>query len=491
MRDLIHEPLWQPSDLGVPIPCSPHAVSVCLPTWRDNVGYEEQDPRVHQKLTTGYPRFVYNGLCRELFQVARARFGRDDEACLAFPAGSVAERFAGWLRDRTGDPVRVHEFGMHDVHAVVFPERHARLAKSRWQHCGEGLSSRHAEACLSGRNAPCGRAAEQAIREGVARTSGANAEDVFLFPCGMNAIYALFRVLSGLFPDRRSVQFGFPYVDTLKIQQKLGGGVYFFPRGDADELQQVRAIAEREPLSGLYTEFPSNPLLASPDLESLGAIVRRHGFPLIVDDTVATSVNVDVLQAADIVCTSLTKFFSGVGDVTAGALVLNHRSPLYSDLSSGLRGESDHKLWSEDAIALEANSRDYEQRTREINERAAKLADYLSQHPRVERVYHPSLNGIGSYDAFRRSSGGYGGLLSLTLRDGAAAAPRFFDALRISKGPNLGMNYSLACPYTILAHYDELDFAESCGVSPFLVRVSVGLEEPQDLIDRFERALRS
>ena len=58
------------------------------------------------------------------------------------------------------------------------------------------------------------------------------------------------------------------------------------------------------------------------------------------------------------------------------------------------------------------------------------------------------------------------------------------------KGPNLGVNFSLCCPFTLLAHYRELDFVERCGVSRHLIRISVGLEEPQDLIDRLDLALR-
>ena len=85
--------------------------------------------------------------------------------------------------------------------------------------------------------------------------------------------------------------------------------------------------------------------------------------------------------------------------------------------------------------------------------------------------------------------GGYGGLLSLELEQPAENAPRFYDALRVTKGPNLGTNYTLACPFTILAHYHELDWAGSCGVSRHLIRVSVGREKPEDLIARFESAL--
>ena len=77
------------------------------------------------------------------------------------------------------------------------------------------------------------------------------------------------------------------------------------------------------------------------------------------------------------------------------------------------------------------------------------------------------------------------------MRNAETNAPAFFDALLIAKGPNLGTNFSLCCPYTILAHFTELDFVERCGISRYLLRVSVGLEEPDWLIAQFREALSS
>ena len=81
-----------------------------------------------------------------------------------------------------------------------------------------------------------------------------------------------------------------------------------------------------------------------------------------------------------------------------------------------------------------------------------------------------------------------GSLFSLVLRD-PEKTPAFFDALRVCKGPSLGNNFTMACPYTLLAHYDELDGVDGAGVSRWLVRVSVGLEGLNDLRERFDEAL--
>lgn len=488
VEPLLRDPIWRPEDLGRPIPDSPHAVSVCLPTWRDNIGYEEGEERVRSRLRTGYPRFVFNRFCRELFAVAAQRFARDGEACRVFASRPAAERCARFLRDRTGHEARIDELGLHDACVVTFPESDAALATAVWQHGGEGISSRQAEACLLGTPALDGADAERVVRNRLAGLAGVSPEDVFLYSCGMSAFFALHRAVARLRPGRRTAQFGFPYVDALKVQEKFGSGAEFFPRGDADDLARLERLLDAEPVAGIFTEFPSNPLLLSPDLERLSAAARRHGVPLLVDDTLAGFANADLLPVADAVCTSLTKFFSGVGDVTAGSIVLNPRGPFATDLRAALRAEAT-PLWGADAVVSERNSRDYVDRAARINANAEAVADFLNDHPAVAAVHYPKFRSPELYRRFRRPGGGYGGLLSFDLHDAARTTPRVFDGLRVCKGPNLGTSYTLACPYTLLAHYTELDFAEACGVSRHLIRVSVGLEPADDLIGRFAEAL--
>jgi len=485
---LFENPLWEASHLGRPIPDSPHAVSVCLPTWADNIGYEEQDPRVVERMSSGYPRFVYHHLCRDLFAAGAARFASADESALVFPALSAAERFVKFLEFRTGYRAQIHDFGSHGIQVVTFPHEFSDSAKSGWQHLGEGVSSRLAEAWLKGRKPHSDTQAKQVIKQRLAAEAGVSADDVFLFPSGMTAIYAAYRAVNALLPDRKCAQYGFPYVDTLKIQKKCGAGVLFYPCDNRQQLEKLSQDLQKEPIHGIYTEFPSNPLLKSPDLHRLSELAQRHGCPLIVDETLATFVNADLLSVADVVCSSLTKFFSGVGDVTAGSVVLNHRGPFYSELKALLASEDDI-LWCEDAIVLEENSRDFVERVRRINANAENLADHLREHPHVTMVHYPKYETAEQYNTFRKPDGGYGGLMSIEIADAKERAPRVFDALRVCKGPNLGTNFTLVSPYTILAHYQELEFAEACGVSRYLLRVSVGLEDPEDLIERFDEAL--
>ncbi|MFT5128118.1 MAG: cystathionine gamma-synthase [Rhodothermales bacterium] len=448
-----------------------------MPTWQDNVDYEEGRARVVDKLDCGYPRFVYHKHVRDLFAHCELRSGA--EKCLAFASRGAAERCATFIGDAS-----VHE--VDGVFATGFAQSAAPLAKAYWQHSGEGLSWRQAEAVLAGQPAQADLSSDEALRITVAQYMSVAPDDVFLFPTGMAAIFTAYRALSSLAPETASVQFGFPYVDTLKIQQKFGR-CHFLPRGDAADLAEFAILAKNEPLMGLFCEFPANPLLVSPDLFGLKAICREQQIPLVVDDTVATLANLALLDHCDILATSLTKFFSGEGDVMGGSLVLNSTSPRYSELRSALEAVFEPQLWLDDAHVLLRNSQDFHSRMRIINRTAEQLADFLHAHPAVAEVYYPKFTTPENYARFLQPfDGGFGGLMSIVLKD-ATQTPVFFDALAVTKGPSLGTNFTLACPYTVLAHYEELDFARDCGVAEHLVRISVGGES--DLCERFRVAL--
>ena len=172
-----------------------------------------------------------------------------------------------------------------------------------------------------------------------------------------------------------------------------------------------------------------------------------------------------------------------------GAVVIKPETPIAVQVLEKLRSEFEDNFWPEDADTLEINSRDFTDRMAKINTTAEKLCDYLNAHPLVERLYYPKFVTRGNYDMFKKPGAGYSGVFSLILKNSKKNASKFFDSLMISKGPSLGTTFSLACPYTILAHYHELEFVESCGVSKDLIRISVGLEDPDDLIARFDHAL--
>ncbi len=504
---------WRGEDLGQPIPEERHAVSVCLPRWRDNVGYEEGDPAVVSAMQCGYPRFFFHPDTARLFAKCERQVARPGECAMAFPSERVARRCAEYVSRETGSAVRVAACFDDRVHAVVMPIAVRDTAKMFWQHAGEIVPSRQAVALLDvvdasriqvaekteavGCETHSPRCAKRLLRERVAALQGCSAEDVYLFPSGMAAIFMGYRLFQRLRPEARSVQFGFPYVDNLKVQQQLSrirpaeNAVLFFPHGSESDVAEVAQLAAAERLLGLFVELPGNPLLGSPNVSALSELSLRNDFPMLIDDTLGACVNLNTLPVADAVATSLTKYFSGGGNVLAGSLVLNRERPYYERLKSLLAEEYEDIFYDEDAIVLERNSRDAAQRMPQINHNAARLCEFLAQRPEVADVFYPARTDRANYEQHLRSGGGYGGLFSVVLRDPAAKTERFYDTLQIAKGPNLGTNFTLCCPFTLLAHYRELDFAESCGISRHLIRVSVGLEDSDWQIERFAEALHA
>ncbi|HMP72967.1 MAG TPA: PLP-dependent transferase [Kiritimatiellia bacterium] len=488
-ESLLVHPRWRPGELGEPLPESPHANSVCLPTWQDVVDYEEKNPRVIERLRAGYPRFVVPPQCAAWFELCLKRLGREGEGCHAYPSEGSARRCARLIEQWSGAEARVVAWEGGPVHLVFFPQEAREFALKYWRHTGDGISSRRAEALLAGRAERRDEKAYEETRRRLAEHAGVPESNVFLFKSGMAGIYTLFRALHRRRPGAAAVQFGFPYVDTLKILQDFGHEHVFYPRGDEAELEALAKRASSDMLAGIFCEFPSNPLLFSPDVGRLGEIARLHRIPLVVDDTIATSVNVDLMGAADAVVTSLTKYFTGRGDLMAGAVILNPASPRYDELYDGLAAEFEDCLWGDTLSLVAEASRDYSQRVDRINETTLHVVNWLREHPGVDAICHPSVTRRMVYDGFRKPGGGYGGLFSVILKDAAVKAPRFYDGLEISKGPNLGTVFSLCCPFTLLAHYHELEWAESCGVSRNLLRFSIGLEPAEELILRLDRAL--
>ena len=352
----------------------------------------------------GYPRFFLHPSVVRLFQQCEARFAREGECCFAFPSRGVAERLAAFVRQETGLDGHVEAVDPHAIVAVRFPVAARETLKAYWQHTGQVISSRYAERILTGNSSPTdGSLEKRTIRERQAGLMGVDPADVWLFPSGMAAIETAFRAFQRLRPIARSVQFGFPYVDSLKVQQRLGRGAHFFPRGDTGEFEKLAKTAASEPLLGLFCEFPGNPLLASPDLRQIQELSRKHDFPVLVDDTLGALINVDVLPGADLVSCSLTKFFSGAGDVIAGSLTINSRSPHADRLRAALMAEYEDLLDAEDAAVLEANSRDCVERVQRINQTAEQLCDTLrasgDRANRISQVPHarelPSVPATG------------------------------------------------------------------------------------------------
>jgi cystathionine gamma-synthase len=481
-RDLLQEPVWQAAELGHPIPPSTHAISVALPRWQDVVGYEEKKPEVLEQLISGYPRFKIHAL---VLQIAR-EIGKG-EPCLPFPSARTAELCADFIRRTSGAEARVTR--QRDIHGVVTNAAGKPALLTFWQHTGLIVSTRQAEAHLAGSTGNRGGAElRRSLREQLAGFYDCKEDDVYLAPTGMAAIFAALQAVKERSPGRPTAQLGFPYVDSLKLQEKFGhGGILLHDLESAG--QELTALLQRKPLAACFCEIPGNPLLGSVDLRDISPALHEQRVPLVVDDVVATPINVDLSAHADLIATSLTKFIVGTCDAMGGALICNPKSPLYDELKSIARAQHEELLWSEDARVLDDQARSFPERMKRHNENGLYIAERLRRHPAVERVWYPKWESGDAYEAVRRPGGGWGALVTFLPKNGETRSPIIYDRLEVCKGPSLGAVFTLACPFTLLAHYTELDWAEACGVSRYLIRLSVGLEDPEELWQRFEMAL--
>ncbi len=486
--DLLISPRCRAEHLGLPMPDSTHAVSACLPLWAHNIGYEEGDLAVIDQLQAAYPRFCLHPFVRTLISRTCNETGCSG---FVFPSANAARRALDYLIWRGGKSGILVPVPQQTAVAVQVQSDELPMLKEYWQHAGEVLSSRSAERMLADQYvAYSDTDARKTVRQRVANLQNVQPLDVWLYPSGMAAMAAAWRAVRAGDAQNASVQFGFPYVDTLKIQQRFPPARYhFFPTGGEEDIRQLETILASQSISSVFCETPANPLLTCPDLRRLRALADQHNFLLIVDDTLAACTNLDVLSYADLVVTSLTKYFSGYGDVLAGSVTINPASARCQELRDALNCSHEELLADVDVEVLERNSRDVQQRVATINSNAAAVATMLHSHPAVAQVWHPSLGSNPAYDSLKRPGGGYGGLLSVVLKNPETTTQPMFDALQLCKGPNLGTWFTLCCPYTILAHYGELDFAESCGVSRWLLRISIGIEPEQELISRFRQAL--
>ncbi|PHH92612.1 hypothetical protein CDD83_6539 [Cordyceps sp. RAO-2017] len=453
---------------------------------------------------------------RECRRYLASRDGGDGDEALV---GVLRFGFQGLVEVVDGAPSACRPPPGRDVYAVLYPDRLAPEAKAFWQHTGFGISSRFAAFWLDnagflrkkGPAAPDGaveasalqdggRAATRSLRQRIARLystapDNVGVQDVFLFPTGMSAISQAATALRSL-PGRadgeyRVAVFGFLYVDTFKVLSKVHGFdcvLYgYASSADMDALEADLQSGMR--INALFTEFPGNPLLGSLDLDRLYGLAKKHDFAVVVDDTVGTAVNLNLVPSCDVICTSLTKMFSGACNVMGGSLVLSPQSRRHGAIRAALADHDPDTYFPLDAAVMDRNSADFEERATAASRNASHMAAQLRRHSAVEAVFYPEGGPTQHlYDRFRRARGGYGYLLSIRFVKPAAAIA-FHDALDVAKGPSLGTNFTLCCPYTLLAHYSELEWAAKYGVVEHLVRISVGVEKREVLEALVDRAL--
>ena len=486
MRNLSADPAWQAKDLGLPLPDSPHACSVCLPTWDSVIGYEEGREKILKRLRTGYPRFFKHPVVERLFDNAKAEVASEHEDVLVLPTRASVQRAHRWVERRSQTAVRIASY--HGLQVLVVPSKAKPDADAYWRFSGEIISSRQAQDFLEGNMRDGSKS--HLIARSLSKFTGAAPEHSFVFSSGMAAVTSVLRALPGMLDGKKTLQLEFPYVDCLKVQEHFGNGVVYLNQATGESFDEALMRIRQGEFAGVFTEVPSNPLLRTIDLHRVAKACEDSGTPLIIDDSSTGPLNVDALRFADVVTSSLTKWISGEGDVMAGMATVRDNSPVAENMRTSLALDSTENapLYIADAEVLLSNLKGYAKRMKIVNANGLEVASWLAKHPAIAEVWHPSLTHTAHYDAVMRRGGGYGGLLSFVLKN-PKKTPKVYDTLRLCKGPSFGTPFTLVCPYTLLAHYHELEWAEGCGVSTNLLRVSCGLEPLETILAAFEEAL--
>jgi cystathionine gamma-lyase/homocysteine desulfhydrase len=249
------------------------------------------------------------------------------------------------------------------------------------------------------------------------------------------------------------------------------------------------AAAVRRETRMLYVETPTNPTLELTDLRRAARIARRHGLLLVVDNTFMTPCLQRPLElGADLVVHSTTKFLNGHSDSVGGSVVA--ASADLGDRIRWIQNTVGAILSPLDSFLVLRGVKTLALRMERHESNAGEVAGYLAQHPAVERVHYPGLADHPQHRLARRQMDGYGAVVSFDLGR-KSRARRFLSRLRtIALAESLGGVESLASYPASMTHGSMTPAARrKLGVTDGLVRLSVGIERVEDLLEDLERAL--
>lgn len=322
-----------------------------------------------------------------------------------------------------------------------------------------------------------------AIEETLAALEGA--EMAWSFCSGMAAETALF-----LTHGRAGIVcIGDAYGGTLELLSSqlplLGIKTHLILSSEMDQLDGLLAAGAKM----VFLETPTNPTLELFDIRALSAQAHAHGALLAVDNTFASPVNQRPLElGADLVVHSATKYLGGHSDLTAGVLMGSREllMPVW-----GWRKNLGSMISPATASLLARSLRTLVVRVRQQNESALRIAQAMTAHPKVARVFYPGLADFPGHVLAREQMHGFGGMLSIEVAGGGAEATRVADSLKLfALAPSLGGAESLVTqPCTTTHHGLSPEERNGRGISDALLRLSVGLEDVEDLIADLEQAL--
>ncbi len=327
---------------------------------------------------------------------------------------------------------------------------------------------------------------ERSVEAKLASLDGA--EDAILYSSGMAAIVGL--LMSRLNAGDEIVFFDQCYHRSrefcTKHLSRFGVVTRQVPTGDFDAMEAAITPATKM----LVSESPTNPHLTAVDLERFVAIGQAYEVETLIDATLATPYNLKPVEfGVDYVLHSATKYLGGHNDLLAG--VLSGRRELLEPVRS-LRGilgsiNSAHSLY-----LLERGLKTFALRMQRHNENGLRIAKFLESHPRVQRVYYPGLESHPTHKIAAAQMAGFGGLITFLVKDADwKATSRIVDASRIARiAPSLGGVETLIEQPLIMSYFhctpeERLQF----GIPDNMIRMSCGIENPEDLIADLDQAL--
>ncbi|MDI6782684.1 MAG: cystathionine gamma-synthase [bacterium] len=258
---------------------------------------------------------------------------------------------------------------------------------------------------------------------------------------------------------------------------------------DIDELASFeRAIQKNTKL--IWLETPTNPLLKVIDIKEVAKVAKKHNLLVAVDNTFASPYFQRPLElGADIVVHSSTKYLGGHSDIIGGAIVTSNDEgykaiKFYQNAAGAVPGPMDCWLVLRGIKTLAVRMREHEQN-------ALFLAEYLAQHPNVEKVYYPGLKSSSDYHLAKNQMDGFGGMVSFEIKGGFEAVEKFVAKLKIFiLAESLGGVESLVCYPPKMSHASlSREERLNRGIKDNLIRLSIGIENKLDLKEDLKQAL--
>lgn len=241
----------------------------------------------------------------------------------------------------------------------------------------------------------------------------------------------------------------------------------------------------------VWLETPTNPLLGIVDIRTIADMAHRHNLLVVVDNTFASPYFQQPLKlGADIVVHSTTKYMNGHSDVIGGAIVLNDEDAyesikFYQNAAGGVPSPFDSWLTLRGIKTLAVRMRQHE-------ENARSVANFLAEHPRVEKVYYPGLSSHPGHELAKRQMSGFGGMVSFQYKGtytDIAQLVRRFKVFALAE--SLGGVESLVCHPASMTHGSiPKEIREARGLTDTLLRLSVGIEDIEDIIGDLEQTLK-